>query len=234
MRFLIVSLSCLLLLSISQVAQADGMVVDKVYHPYVLPFEREVEWRLVSRQTDSGNVLAQRAGFGGAINDTMSLEGYLVGERDDNGDFGLSSYEVELRWQLVEQGRLWADWGALFELETQHKLDAYEETTGFLWEKEFGRTSLTMNAFLVYEWGADIENEWESEFRLQYRYRYRSAFQPSIEIYAGEDFIGVGPGFTGLHRFSPKRQLKWEAGFISELSQSGKDHSFRLALEFEF
>ncbi len=116
MRFLIVSLSCLFLLSISQVAQADGMVVDKVYHPYVLPFEREVEWRLVSRQTDSGNVLAQRAGFGGAINDTMSLEGYLVGERDDNGDFGLSSYEVELRWQLVEQGRLWADWGALFEI----------------------------------------------------------------------------------------------------------------------
>ena len=234
MRFLIVSLSCLFLISISQFAHADGMVVDKVYHPYVMPFEREVEWRLVSRQTDSGNVLAQRAGFGGAINDTMSLEGYLVGERDDNGDFGLSSYEVELRWQLVEQGRLWADWGALFELEKQHTLDAYEATTGFLWEKEFGRTSLTMNAFLVYEWGADIENEWESEFRLQYRYRYRSVFQPSIEIYAGEDFIGVGPGFIGLHRFSPKRQLKWEAGFISELSQSGKDHSFRLALEFEF
>ena len=103
MRFLIVSLSCLFLISISQFAQADGMVVDKVYHPYVMPFEREVEWRLVSRQTDSGNVLAQRAGFGGAINDTMSLEGYLVGERDDNGDFGLSSYEVELRWQRLDK-----------------------------------------------------------------------------------------------------------------------------------
>ena len=59
-------------------------------------------------------------------------------------------------------------------------------------------------------------------------------FQPSIEVYAGEDFFGVGPGFIGLHRFSAKRQLKWEAGFISELSQSGRDHSFRLALEFEF
>ena len=41
----------------------------------------------------------------------MALEGYIVGERDDNGDFGLQAYELELRWQLIEQGRLWADWG---------------------------------------------------------------------------------------------------------------------------
>ncbi|MBH0033083.1 MULTISPECIES: hypothetical protein [Pseudoalteromonas] len=223
---------CLLVFSIQ--AKADGIVVDKVYHPYVLPFEREFEWRLVSHQTDSGNILAQRLGGGGAINDTMALEGYLVGERDDNGDFGLEAYELELRWQLIEQGKLWADWGALFELEKKHNEDVYEATSGFVIEKEFGKTSLTLNAFLVYEWGQDIKNEWESEFRAQYRYRYRSAFQPSIEAYVGEDFIGIGPGFIGLQRFDGQKQLKWEAGFITEISQSEKNHSFRLALEFEF
>ena len=215
-------------------AHADGMVVDKVYHPYVLPFEREVEWRFVSHQTDSGNILAQRLGLGGAINDTMALEGYLVGERDDNGDFGLQAYELELRWQLIEQGRLWADWGALFELEKQHTKDVFEATTGFVVEKEIDRASLTLNAFLVYEWGQDIENEWESEFRAQYRYRYRAAFQPAIEMYLGEDFVGIGPGFIGLHRFDGQKQLKWEAGFITEISQSEKNHSFRMALEIEF
>jgi len=223
---------CLLVLSIP--AKADGIVVDKVYHPYVLTFEREFEWRLVSHQTGSGNILAQRLGGGGAINDTMALEGYIVGERDDNGDFGLEAYELELRWQLIEQGKLWADWGALFELEKKHNEDVYEATSGFVIEKEFGKTSLTMNAFLVYEWGQDIQNEWESEFRAQYRYRYRSAFQPSIEVYVGEDFIGIGPGFIGLQRFDGQKQLKWEAGFITEISQSEKNHSFRLALEFEF
>jgi hypothetical protein len=222
---------CLL---IPKLAYADGIVVDKVYHPYVLPFERELEWRLVSHQTDSGNILAQRVGLGGAINDTMALEGYLVGERDDNGDFGLQAYELELRWQLIEQGRLWADWGALFEFEKQHDADAYEATTGFVIEKEFGRASLTMNAFLVYEWGQDIQNEWESEFRAQYRYRYLSAFQPAVEVYLGEDFVGIGPGFIGLHRFDGQKQLKWEAGFITEISKSEKNHSFRMALEFEF
>ncbi|WP_288989056.1 hypothetical protein [uncultured Pseudoalteromonas sp.] len=222
---------CLL---IPKLTYADGIVVDKVYHPYVLPFERELEWRLVSHQTDSGNILAQRVGLGGAINDTMALEGYLVGERDDNGDFGLQAYELELRWQLIEQGRLWADWGALFEFEKQHDADAYEATTGFVIEKEFGRASLTMNAFLVYEWGQDIQNEWESEFRAQYRYRYLSAFQPAVEVYLGEDFVGIGPGFIGLHRFDGQKQLKWEAGFITEISKSEKNHSFRMALEFEF
>jgi len=223
---------CVLLLPTQ--ASADGIVVDKVYHPYVLPFEREFEWRLVSHQTDSGNILAQRLGGGGAISDTMALEGYLVGERDDNGDFSLEAYELELRWQLIEQGKLWADWGALFELEKKHNEDVYEATSGFVIEKEFGKTSLTLNAFLVYEWGQDIQNEWKSEFRAQYRYRYRSAFQPSIEVYVGEDFVGIGPGFIGLQRFDGQKQLKWEAGFITEISQSEKNHSFRLALEFEF
>ena len=232
--YLALSFTVFYLLVLSIPAKADGIVVDKVYHPYVLPFEREFEWRLVSHQTDSGNILAQRLGGGGAINDTMALEGYLVGERDDNGDFGLEAYELELRWQLIEQGKLWADWGALFELEKKHNEDVYEATSGFVIEKEFGKTSLTMNAFLVYEWGQDIQNEWESEFRAQYRYRYRSAFQPSIEVYVGEDFVGIGPGFIGLQRFDGQKQLKWEAGFITEISQSEKNHSFRLALEFEF
>ncbi|KPH65565.1 hypothetical protein [Pseudoalteromonas porphyrae] len=234
MRFISVILLGVLLNLVNTHAYADGTVVDKVYHPYVLPFERELEWRIVSHQTGSGNILAQRIGLGSAINDTMSLEGYIIGERDDNGDFGLAGYEVELRWQLVEQGRLWADWGALFELEKHHNSDVYEATTGFLWEKEFGKSSLTMNAFLVYEWGGDIKNEWESEYRAQYRYRYRSEFQPALELFVGEDFFGVGPGFIGLHRFNGQRQLKWEVGFITEISQSEKNHSFRLALEFEF
>ena len=232
--YLALSFTVFYLLVFSIPAKADGIVVDKVYHPYVLPFERELEWRLVSHQTDSGNILAQRLGGGGAINDTIALEGYIVGERDDNGDFGLEAYELELRWQLIEQGKLWADWGALFELEKKHNEDVYEATSGFVIEKEFGKTSLTMNAFLVYEWGQDIQNEWESEFRAQYRYRYRSAFQPSIEVYVGEDFVGIGPGFIGLQRFDGQKQLKWEAGFITEISQSEKNHSFRLALEFEF
>jgi hypothetical protein len=44
-------LYCLFSISISW---ADGIQVGKVYHPYVLANERELEWRLTSRQNDDG------------------------------------------------------------------------------------------------------------------------------------------------------------------------------------
>lgn len=216
------------------ISWADGIPVDKVYHPYVLANEREFEWRLTSRQNDDGNVLAQRLAYGHAISEYLTLEAYIVGERDETGDFGLHAYEIEARWMLTNQGELWADWGMLFEIEKQHRKDIYEFTSGVLFEKEFTKTSLTVNALLVYEWGKDIQDEFETEFRIKYRYRYLPSLQPSIEIYSGENFVGAGPGFMGIHRYQGQKQLKWELAFIAGLNGDAKDHTLRFALEYEF
>ena len=213
---------------------ADNFTVDKVYHPYVLPFEREFEWRLTSRQNDDGNVLMQRFSFGHALSEFMILETYLVGARDENEDFGLESYEVELRWMMTEQGRYWADWATLFELEKQHNTDDWEVKAGILTEKEFGQFSLTTNVSLVYEWGQTVENEWESEFKAKFRYRWIPEVQPGLEMYVAEDFIGVGPAFMGIKRFDRQQQLKWELGFIAGLNGDSKDHTLRMSLEYEF
>lgn len=213
---------------------ADNFTVDKVYHPYVLPFEREFEWRLTSRQNDDGNVLMQRFSFGHALSEFMILETNLVGARDENEDFGLESYEVELRWMMTEQGRYWADWATLFELEKQHNTDDWEVKAGILTEKEFGQFSLTTNISLVYEWGQTVENEWESEFKAKFRYRWIPEVQPGLEVYVAEDFIGVGPAFMGIKRFDRQKQLKWELGFIAGLNGDSKDHTLRMSLEYEF
>jgi hypothetical protein len=159
---------------------ADGVVVDKVYHPYVLPNEHEFEWRLLSRQqrinqenedddddnynynynynegsngnTIEGSKSAQSFAYGFSISEHVMLEAYIIGERaDDDGDFSLSAYELEVRWMLTEQGEYWADWGVLFEIEKSHQKDDWEFTSGLLVEKEFRQTSLTINAFLIYE-----------------------------------------------------------------------------------
>ena len=213
---------------------ADNFTVDKVYHPYVLPFEREFEWRLTSRQNDDGNVLMQRFSFGHALSEFMILETYLVGARDENEDFGLESYEVELRWMMTEQGRYWADWATLFELEKQHNTDDWEVKAGILTEKEFGQFSLTTNISLVYEWGQTVENGWESEFKAKFRYRWLPEIQPGVEVYVAEDFIGVGPAFMGIKRYDRQKQLKWELGFIAGLNGDSKDHTLRMSLEYEF
>lgn len=234
MRLTLIIFSLIVISSFSRSVIADGIVVDKVYHPYVLPNETEFEWRLLSRQTDNASLQGQRLAFGKALSENMMLESYLVGEKTTDQRFGLQAYEIELRWQLSEQGQYWADWGMLFEVEKLHKKNEWEVTTGVLFEKEFERNSLTLNAFLIYEWGEQTQNEFESEFRLKYRYRWFAEFQPAIELYSGEDFFGVGPAFMGIVRIDRQQQLKWEAGFISELSNTGKDHNFRLALEYEF
>ncbi|MFT6207439.1 MAG: hypothetical protein ACJA0T_001347 [Colwellia sp.] len=218
----------------SVLAFADGVVVDKVYHPYVLPNEKEVEWRLLSHQTEKTNDLAQRFAYGQSVLDNLMVEFYIVGERDSDGNFGLSAYEIETRWMLTEQGQYWADWGMLFEFEKEHNKDSWEVTSGLLFEKEIGRTSLSINAFLIYEWGNDIKNEIEMEFRAQYRYRWLPQFQPAIELYSGEDYVGIGPAFMGIQRFDRQKQLKWELAFITGLNGESKDHILRAAIEFEF
>ncbi len=219
---------------ISASVKADNFNVDKVYHPYVLPFEREFEWRLTSRQNDDGNVLMQRFSYGHALSERVVLEGYIVGSRDEYDDFGMEGYELEIRWMLTEQGKYWADWGALFELEKQHNTDDWEATAGILTEKEFGRFSLTTNFMLVYEWGETVENEFEGEFRMKYRYRWIPEVQPAVEFYAAEGYVGVGPAFMGIRRFDGQRQLKWELGFIAGLNGDSKDHTLRMSLEYEF
>ena len=90
-----VSVALLYCLFCTSISWADGIPVDKVYHPYVLANEREIEWRFTSRKNDDGNVLAQRFAYGHAVSEYLTIEAYIVGERDETGDFGLQAFEIE-------------------------------------------------------------------------------------------------------------------------------------------
>jgi hypothetical protein len=229
----IVKASLCFSLIVSIESNADGVVVDKVYHPYVLPNEREIEWRLFSHR-ENDNKLAQRIAFGQSVNEDIMVVFYLVGDQDAYNDFELSSYEIEARWMLTQQGEHWADWGVLVEVEKDKINKNWEVTSGILVEKEFGRTSLTLNAFIIYEWGSSLTSEFETEFRAKYRYRYLEQFQPAIELYSGENYLGLGPAFMGLKRFDGQKQLKWEIGFITSIDSQSKGHVLRVAIEYEF
>jgi hypothetical protein len=227
----------LLLAGLPSLAFADGRVVDKVYHPYVQPYEQEFEYRYVyqkQNQHQSDNDMAQKLGYGRAIADRLALEFYVIAERKSPQDYQISGYELEARYMLTEQGEYSADWGLLFELERENRGDNYEFTTGLLMEKEFGPTSLTLNALAVYEWGAQMSSELESEFRLQYRYRYLPQLQPAIEFYAGENYKGAGPSLMGVHKFEQMKMLKWELAVILAIDAATVNNTLRFALEYEF
>ena len=221
--------------SMPATAGENGNVVDRVYHPYILPFERELEWRFMSRRSDEGNALVQRIAFGHAVSEYTLAEFYLVAARDETDNFDVEGYEIELRHMLTEQGKYWADWGVLAELEKKIDGDVWETTVGLIMEKEIYRTSLTVNTMLVYPWGPDVvDQELKAELRLKYRYRWIPQFQPAIEFYSGDDFMGIGPAFMGIQRFDSRRQLKWELGFIKGFNGDTKDYTLRFALEYEF
>jgi len=216
---------------------ADGLVIDKIYHPYVQPLEQELEWRASVQDRQDGqpdNLGLYRFAYGRAFGERWFGEVYLVGQRSDQQSFGLSGYELEAMRQLTEQGEYWADWAVMFEFEKQHDLDAWEFSSGLLAEKEWGKWSGTANFFISQEWGDDIEDELETALGLQARYRYSRAIEPAIELYKGDNTFGVGPALMGQINLQGKQKIAWETGAIFGISSDSPDLTWRFLLEFEF
>lgn len=217
---------------------ADGSAIDKVYHPYVEQLEWELEWRLTHADenplTGEEREQTHRLGLGRAVSEFVFVEGYLIGENSADESLDLEAYEVEVLWQVSEQGEYFLDYGLLFELEKEHNVDIWEYATVLLLEKEFGRFSGTANLGVIYEWGDDISNEWETALALQARYRYSPRFEPALELYAGEDSLGAGPVLTGLEKLGTMKALRWEAGVILGMDSDTADYTLRAVLEYEF
>jgi hypothetical protein len=208
---------------------ADDLAVDKVYHPYVQPLEREVEWRMVAADGDH----LQRLGIGQSLNDRIFVEGYLLAA-EEGDTFRLEGYELETRIQLSEQGEYAVDWGMIVELEKAHQEDEWELATALLMEKQWGRWVGAANLWLEYEWGDEVKDEFETAMALQTRYRLSPAFEPAIEFYGGENTRALGPVAMGDVRFGAGKKLHWESGVLFGLSKKTPDAILRLLAEYEF
>lgn len=222
-------------LSACLIADSASAATSGVYHPYVNTHEREVEYGVTWRGIGDGASALQRASVGYAWTDNVSTEIYLLSEFATHDRPRARGYEIEVRWQLTEQGEFASDWGLLLELETGAGLDHHEVGTGVLWEKELGhRWVAAANALIEYEFGGDIENELETAFRGQLRYLQQPAFEPAIEIYLDDTDYAVGPALLGAHRIAAGRQLRWEAGVYFGIDTTTPSVSARTNIEFEF
>lgn len=225
-----------LLLGVQQVC-ADGLVIDKVYHPYVDALESELEFRSIFQdpQPDfDNNAQIHQLSFGRALSDSVFAEFYLIGGKDRAKGFQMEAWEVELKWQLSEPGEYWADFGVLFEFEDETRADIQEFTLGLLAEKELGSWSTTANLFLISEWGDDIRNEVETALAFQARYRLRPEFEPALELYAGQDSRGIGPVLQGTFNTGVRKSLHWEAGLLFGVGTKSPNQTWRFLLEYEF
>ncbi len=215
-------------------AVADGSAIGKVYTPYVQPLERELEFQWLSAKDGSEHTQDYKLGVGRSLSDIWFAEVYLLGKQEDEKNLEVEGYELEIKHQLTEQGEYSADWGLLLELEKERAEDIYEASLGLLTVKEWGRYSITSNAFVVYEGGEEIDDEWETSLRLQAKYRLSESMEPALEYFAGEDTQALGPSLLGILRLQPGTKLRWQSGLLFGLESVTPDYSFKLQLEYEF
>ena len=216
---------------------ADGSFIDKVYHPYVQPGEREFEWRLNYQKDDDDSkdeVYTHRLGYGQSLNENWFLEAYLIGEKSRDDSFKIEAIELEALWQITEQGEYDEDWGLLFEYENERHKDISEFSSALIIEKEWNKWVGTANLYLIYEWGSDIDNEFETAMSLQTRYRYSRNLEPAIEYYSSEDSDGIGPVLMGNVKLDGRKKIYWETGVILGLDNETPDQTFKFSFEFEF
>jgi len=236
MKFVTVGVS-LMAATLSTHLWADGIVIDKIYHPYVQPLEQELEVRMSHQDSQPGTADSSslvRLAYGRSINDRIFVEGYVIGQRSKEEDLNFQSVEMEVKWQLTEQGEYWSDWALLGEIGKSVDKNIYEMSIGVITEKELGHWSATANFFVQQEWGEDIVDELESVFSLQARYRYSKAFESGLEFYAGQNSYGLGPVLLGQFKLPGTKKIKWEAGVIFGLEENSPDTSVRFLLEHEF
>jgi hypothetical protein len=222
-------------LVVSHVAVADGLVIDRVYDPYVQPLETEIELRSIIASDDQlPDVQRHSLGLARSLTDRVAIELYLIGTHTRADNLDLDAYELELKWQITEQGEFAFDWGMMFELEREVDSRAWEASAKVLSSRDFGRWTATANFALAYEWGAGVSDEIETEFHLQARHRFKEVLEPAVEFHMGQDVVLLGPLLAGVYRLSPGRKLRWDGGIFWGLDEKSPDRVIKLNIEYEF
>ena len=228
-------------LSLNQLALADDPIqhngVGRVYEPYVNALEREFEYRSLYQTDDKAiesDILRQKLGYGFSVGSKLFAEAYIAGKKRAGESFRVESFELEARWQLTEQGEFAYDWGLLFELEKERSESITELSSAVLISRQWGRWVGTANLGIEYEFGSDIDNEFDTFVAAKLRYRYKQYLEPGIELYIDEITSGVGPVFSGLVRGRENTKWQWEVGLVLPLNNQTPDYSYRFLLEFEF
>lgn len=218
--------------------QASIAGVDKVYGPLVEPGEIELELRghIVADGDDSRDGEQNtKIGLGYGIASRLFVEAYLEFTKPAMGDYGLEAYELEARIQLSEQGRYFADFGLLTELEKERGGDVWEFKIGPLVQKPFGNWMGTLNLLGETKFGADVGagGEWEFLRRAQLKYLSSPRFEPGLEYYGDDDTQALGPAVYGRIDLD-RTKILWQAGWLIGLDSGTADNTLRWQIEWEF
>lgn len=211
--------------------------VSKVYDPYVNAYESELEYRAVFDDGDSRDArhrLTQVVGFATGVIESVALEVSTSHYEISGGANELRHTEMEVFWQLTEQGEYDSDWGMSLSVERNHAKNYWETSSKILMAHDFDHTSLILNAGLNYSWGHGVDNEFEADLRGAYVWRYKPVLEPSIEFHTSESLTAVGPMLGGKYRLGAGSALMWRTGVMFGVDSYTPNNLIKLEIEFEF
>lgn len=230
-------IAVIFVISLSPLTLADGNSIGKIYHPYVQLLEKEIEYAMLYQRDNDMAIesgLRHQLGYGQAFSDTFFVEAYIIAEDNYGESSKIEAFELELKWQLTEQGELDNDWGLLFELENEREDNIWEASTTLIALHEWEKWILTNNLSVIYEAGSTIDNEFEVAYAGQLRYRNIASFEPAIELFQSQDTSAIGPMATGLLRLGGGKKLLWEFGVLIGVNADTPNTNWKLNLEYEF
>jgi len=218
-------------------AVASGTSIGKIENPYVQQLERELEYELVSYDDADRQFAKQhrhKLAYGQSISDRLFLEAGISALDVAGQNLEISSYEIEAKYQISEQGEFNNDWGVLFEIEREESINVWEFATTLIVLREWKRWVGTANLTLAYETGRSIDDEIETELAMQLRYRRNAFFEPGIEFYKSESTNSAGPSISGRLRLGGGKKLFWSAATLFTFDSSKQDNTLRFSIEYEF
>ena len=234
----VIHISTIILCAYSANLLADSGSISRIETPYVQAGEEEITFAALHQNTRNllniDFVNQYKLGFGKAFSDKWFSEVNIVTKHKDDRPLKLSSYEIEAKRQLTEQGEYSADYGLQLKYEDKRDVDVKEAKAMLIATRQWGKVVGTANLSLIYEGGSAIKNEFETATALQAKYRYKRELEPAIEFYSGQVTSGIGPVLLGSKRLAPGKKLNWEAGVIFGLNNKTANQTYRLLFEYEF
>ncbi|MEI6437232.1 MAG: FTR1 family protein [Candidatus Omnitrophota bacterium] len=233
--------------------QPNACAEKHVYSPIV----EKGEWELESTGTISADHRKEQSGvqeyksaIGYGVTDRWATELYGEYEKqmgeDEGGDpkisrLKFSHLEWENRYQLAEQGALWADPGfyLAYEMPLLDK-DPGKIETKILLEKNLSRFTHTANFIIDKEVGGGSRLLTEGGFAWSSRYRLSEHFQPGFEYYAGLGELRKHLPFKEQeHQAGPViygkcGHVKYDVGYLFGVSDAAPMREIKWVMEYEF
>ena len=222
----------------------------KVYSPYVVPGENEVEARAFYQQDHNNNDIDQtqvdKLSIGRGITSYWASELYAEFEGSGHHSLHFDSVEWENRFQLTPQNKYWLDLGLLAEAEFPvRSQDPNSIRIGPLLQKQFGRVVATANLFWERQYGADAAPGTDFSYAARVKWLLTPRFDPALEFYGNtgnfSDFAPLdrqshemGPALYGTMALAPGTGLRYSAAVLFGTTPAAADATFVARVEYEF